>query len=66
MSLPQWETQLKFVKAVISQLPEVGEDAYRIAVAVFSDKNDFSTVFDYKDYGFRSVPMTKIRIYSVS
>jgi hypothetical protein len=56
MSSAQWETQLQFVKAVISQLPAVGEDSYRIAVAVFSDKQDFTSVFDYNDYDFRFVP----------
>jgi hypothetical protein len=47
--------QLEFVAAVISQLVEVRADAFRVAVAIFSDKNDFTVVFDYDDYEFRLV-----------
>jgi hypothetical protein len=55
MSSAEWEMQLEFVATVISELPEVGEDTYRIAAAIFSDKDDFATIFDYNDFGFRSV-----------
>jgi hypothetical protein len=55
MSSSDWETQLEFVAAVISAIPDVGEDAHRVAVVSFSDKNDFTTVFDYNDFGFQSV-----------
>jgi hypothetical protein len=34
---------------------EVRADAFRVAVAIFSDKNDFAVVFDYDDYDFRLV-----------
>jgi hypothetical protein len=55
MSSAEWEILLEFVATVISELPEVGEDTYRIAVAIFSDKGDFATIFDYNDFSFRSV-----------
>jgi hypothetical protein len=55
MSSVEWETQLEFVATVISELPEVGEGTYRIAVTIFSDKDDYDTIFNYNDFGFRSV-----------
>jgi hypothetical protein len=60
MSSAEWETQLEFVATVISELPEVGENGHRIAVAIFSDKDDFATVFDYNDFGFRSVLLVSL------
>jgi hypothetical protein len=62
MSSAEWETQLEFVATVISELPEVGEDTYRIAVVIFSDKDDFATVFDYNDFEFRYVLLVKPNI----
>jgi hypothetical protein len=53
MSSAEWETQLKFVAAVIAELPAVGPSSYRIAVAAFSNKDDFTIVFNYSSYDFR-------------
>ena len=55
MSSAEWEKQLEFVATVISKLPTTASDDHRVAVAIFSDKGDYTTIFDYNDYDFRSV-----------